>query len=66
MPWLSWIHEIGLAYLVSKNLICVIHKTFLAGCDMCERIWTCLNCNEVRYGDDNLNIGRDCETCEPT
>lgn len=63
MPWMNWIHEIGMAYLVSKKLICMVHQTFIEGCHMCEDIWRCLNCKEVRYGDSSMNMGNLCEVC---
>ena len=64
MPWMNWIHEMGYAYLLSKNLICAIHKSFKDGCTMCERVWTCFRCNEIRYGDSSINMGNACEVCD--
>ena len=63
MPWMNWIHEFGMAYLISKKLICVLHQTFKKGCQMCEDIWRCLECEEVRYGDDNVNLDKICTMC---
>ena len=46
----------------------VHHQKVLDTCDLCEEIemlefWTCIECEEVKYGDARVEVGLTCEEC---
>ena len=42
----------------------VHHQRVLDICDLCEEIdWTCIECEEVKYGDARVEGGMKCGEC---
>jgi hypothetical protein len=44
---------------------CSVHRQrILDSCELCDDIdWTCIECEEVKYGDARVEVGLKCGEC---